>query len=301
MKMPQQILVVISGKHKEHEALQRALKFAEYNEIHIHLLNVIYESAFDLSHVLTSEHRKDIKQQFLADRQLYMNTIAEELTQRGIGCSVQVEWHHNLHEVIEEMVAELQPDLVIKRISADPLSINPFALPTDRHLIRYCQAPLLLVNQSTWSDAPILAAVDVLATDKEHNELNRVIIESAKLFSDLNFSALHIVNAYITHSVSAGIDFPMIDIEHLNSNTANFHREKLTELLEKNQLTAGFSHLHLIDAVPEKAISQVVKQIKPQLVIMGSIGRTGVSAALIGNTAEEVLSGLDCEVLCLSC
>ena len=51
--------------------------------------------------------------------------------------------------------------------------------------------------------------------------------------------------------------------------------------------------------VPEVAISQVVKQLNCQLVIMGSVGRKGISAALMGNTAEAVLAELNCEVLCL--
>lgn len=299
MKMPKQILVVISAQRKEHEALQRALKFAEYSDIHIHLFNVLYEPVLDMSEMLSPEHRSEIKQQHIADRTLYMNSVAEELKEKGIACSVRVEWHQHLHEIIEEVVNELKPDLVIKRISANPLSINPFALPTDRHLIRYCKAPLLLVKQSSWSDAPILAALDVLSADNEHQVLNQKILESAKLLSHLHFGALHIVNAYIAHSVSTGIDLPMIDFEKLNKNTENYHREKLTTLLEQHQLLSTSTQLHLLSGVPEVVIPNVVKQINPQLVVLGSVGRTGLSAALLGNTAEAVLAELNCEVLCL--
>ncbi len=33
------------------------------------------------------------------------------------------------------------------------------------------------------------------------------------------------------------------------------------------------------------------------MVVIGTIGRTGLSAAIIGNTAEHVIDRLDCDVL----
>jgi universal stress protein E len=42
MKIPKRILVVISGRHAEHTALQRALKFAEFDDIHIYLFISFY-------------------------------------------------------------------------------------------------------------------------------------------------------------------------------------------------------------------------------------------------------------------
>jgi universal stress protein E len=35
------------------------------------------------------------------------------------------------------------------------------------------------------------------------------------------------------------------------------------------------------------------------MVVIGTIGRTGLSAAIIGNTAEHVIDRLDCDVLAL--
>jgi universal stress protein E len=137
MKIPKRILVVISGRHAEHTALQRALKFAEFDDIHIYLFHSIYEPVMELMDVLSIEHRKKMKSLYMADRHLYMDTIADTLVKKGLSCSVNVVWHRELHEAIEEIVDELEPDLVIKRISADSSNLNPFAMPVDRHLLRY--------------------------------------------------------------------------------------------------------------------------------------------------------------------
>ena len=44
---------------------------------------------------------------------------------------------------------------------------------------------------------------------------------------------------------------------------------------------------------------KVADELDAQLVVLGSVGRTGLTAALIGNTAEHIIDRLDCDVLTL--
>ncbi len=46
-------------------------------------------------------------------------------------------------------------------------------------------------------------------------------------------------------------------------------------------------------------IPEVAKEIEAELVILGTVGRTGLSAALLGNTAEHVISKLSCNLLAI--
>lgn len=297
MKMPHNILVVISGKQKEHEALERALTFAKNNTIHIHLLNVMFEPVLEMIDVFSIEHRQEMKRQYLADRHLYMDSIAGEVVKKGINCSVRVEWCRDIHEAIEEVVNELQPDLVIKRISAEHLSINPFALPIDRYLLRYCNAPLLLVKHSNWTTFPVLAAVDVQAEDEQHIALNKAIIESADFMSHLSGSELHTVSVHTIYSLSAAIDVPNIDINSINANSADYHQQKLDKLVGEYKVNATKNHV--IGGLPEHEIPNMTKQIDAQLVVIGTVTRKGIAAAFMGNTVESVLAELNCEVLAL--
>ena len=56
---------------------------------------------------------------------------------------------------------------------------------------------------------------------------------------------------------------------------------------------------HIKEGLPELVIEQVAEKLDAELVILGTIGRTGISAALIGNTAEHVIDQLNCDVLAL--
>jgi len=47
------------------------------------------------------------------------------------------------------------------------------------------------------------------------------------------------------------------------------------------------------------AIPKIAKKIDAQLLILGTVGRTGLSGAFIGNTAEHVLANMSCDILTL--
>ena len=297
MKAPKSILVVISGKRKTHEALERALMFATNKNVHIHIFNSIYEPVMELTDVLSSDHRKEMKKEYMADRYLYMDEIAAKLDKKGIKCSVQVAWHRELHEAIEEAALELKPDLVIKRISADAGSINPFAMPVDRHLLRHCPAPLLLIKDENWSQGPIIAAVDPTASDAEHIELNNSIIEYSKMLGKLTDNPVFGVSSYTVPSVIPATGLPGVDYDLIRHDTFKTYEEKMQALLTAHKIP--LKNIHIIEGHAERSIPKFVEESHSQLVVLGTVGRTGLSAAFVGNTADHLLAELSCEVLAL--
>lgn len=297
MQALKNILVVISGKRKSHEALERALLFAANKDVHIHIFNSIYEPVMELTDVLSSDHRKEMKQQYMADRYLYMDELAAELDEKGIKCSVQVTWHRELHEAIEQAAIELEPDLVIKRISADAGSINPFAMPVDRHLLRYCSAPMLLIKDGQWGKGPILAAVDPLASDDEHCELNSRILEHSKMLGQMTGNPLVCVACYSVPTIDPTIGMPGIDYSLIRQDTYKMYQEKMQALLKAHDIS--LDNMQIIDGDAHHAIPRYVEKNHVQLVMMGSVGRSGLAAAFIGNTAEHILAELVCEVYVL--
>lgn len=54
---------------------------------------------------------------------------------------------------------------------------------------------------------------------------------------------------------------------------------------------------HLVKGSPRKEISALVKQLAVDILIMGTVARTGVPGLIMGNTAETILNQIDCSVL----
>ena len=54
---------------------------------------------------------------------------------------------------------------------------------------------------------------------------------------------------------------------------------------------------HLIKGSARKVIPALVRSVKAELVVMGTVARTGIPGYFMGSTAELVLSQIDCAVL----
>ncbi len=50
---------------------------------------------------------------------------------------------------------------------------------------------------------------------------------------------------------------------------------------------------------PEQLIPALARQVKADLVVMGTLGRAGIAGLLMGNTAEAILDQLTCSVLAI--
>ncbi|UZE96145.1 universal stress protein [Alkalimarinus alittae] len=56
---------------------------------------------------------------------------------------------------------------------------------------------------------------------------------------------------------------------------------------------------HLIQGTPDRELPKLADSLEADLVVMGTVARTGVAGLLIGNTAEAVLPQLRCSVLAI--
>ena len=58
-------------------------------------------------------------------------------------------------------------------------------------------------------------------------------------------------------------------------------------------------HTHLLKGWPRDEIPAFAKKVKADLVVMGTVARTGIPGFFMGNTAETILNKLDCSVLAI--
>jgi len=75
------------------------------------------------------------------------------------------------------------------------------------------------------------------------------------------------------------------------------HVDAVAALAEQFDIAA--ENRHVKEGMPEDVLPEVAKILDAEMVIIGTIGRTGLSAAIIGNTAEHVIDRLDCDVLAI--
>jgi nucleotide-binding universal stress UspA family protein len=205
-------------------------------------------------------------------------------------------------------------DLVIKAVGKGGAHSFLFG-GMDQHLLRKCPCPVwIMVGDTSANYRQILAAVDFDpwgeddAESQAEDSLNRQILGLAASLAASDFAQLHLVHAWqsITDNVIRVFSSDM-PVDEAAANRARERREHQfrLEMLEnkiKEQLGGeAYRYLsprfRLREGNPRDVIPELATELDADLVVMGTVGRTGIPGLLIGNTAEVILNNLECSVL----
>lgn len=304
MDMYQNILVVIDPTTDEQKALKRAIDLASRintttpeKKINITAFFSIFDFSYEMTTILSSGERDNMRQMVIKEKQQWLDDIIS-VSNSPITITSQVVWHNRPFEAIINQVIEHKYDLVIKGTHQHDKFKSVVFTPTDWHILRKCPCPVLLVKDHEWpQQGNILAALNVGSDEVEHLSLNESITQQAKNIAQLITANVHLVNSYPGTPVNIAIEIPEFDASEYNSAMQAHHKEAMNK--HANSFDIPLSNTHVEEGLPEAVIEQVALNLDAELVILGTIGRTGISAALIGNTAEHVIDQLNCDVLAL--
>jgi len=215
-------------------------------------------------------------------------------------------------EIIHEVLRNGH-DLVIK--SPEPKHWqNYFFGSTDIHLLRKCPCPVWLDKPSpSKSSFRILAAVDVIdmCSTKEHklrNDLSLKVLEMASALASCKLAELHIMHAWELKGeslmrgalINMSEEKVLAEVEQVKQEHTTWLDELLREvpkMLGQGNVACPEPQTYLVKGSALKEVLALAKQIKADLVVMGTVCHTGLPGFCIGNTAEMVLKQIDCSVL----
>jgi universal stress protein E len=304
MDMYQDILVVIDPTTDEQKALKRAIELASKviannpdGKINITAFFSIFDFSYEMTTILSGDERDNMRQMVIKEKQQWLdNIISVESSQ--IDITSKVVWHNRPFEAIINQVIEHKFDLVIKGTHQHDKFKSVVFTPTDWHILRKCPCPVLLVKDHEWpQQGKILAALNVGSDEEEHLSLNNSITTQAKNIAQLIDANVHLVNSYPGTPVNIAIEIPEFDASEYNSAMQKHHKEAMAQ--HANSFNVPIANTYVEEGLPESVIENVALKVDAELVILGTVGRTGISAALIGNTAEHVIDQLNCDVLAL--
>lgn len=271
MQAIRNILVVMEPERPEGLALKRAKLIAGVTQSHLHLL------------VCSKKH----------EHSSYLSDLCATLDKEGYSTSSQQAWHENLHQTIITVQQAEGCGLVIKQHFPDNPLKKALLTPDDWKLLRYCPAPVLMVKtDKPWTGGTILAAVDVGNADGEHRTLHNSIINHGYDIAALAKADLHVISAHPAPMLSAAD--PTFQ---LKETIEARYREQCKAFQAEYEIAE--ERLHVAEGPADVLIPQVAHQLNAAVTVIGTVARTGLSGALIGNTAEVILDALDCDVLVL--
>lgn len=290
------ILLIASRATDDAAALKRAVRLAKNNQARITVLDVIPPLPSDTQKLYRIAPPEKLQDLLTGQRLEELAKLTEPARKAGIEVDIKVLVGREFVEIIRETLRHGH-DLVIKAAEGPGGSKQMLFGSTDLHLMRECPCAVWIVKPAkSRKPARILAAVDPDPSDEEKNLLNRTIMELATSLSELEGSELHVVHAWVLYSEPL-LRLLVGKVDKIARDTRKTHRKWLDDLLVDYPLPHGGSRVHLVEGKSRDVIPALAKKQRAELIVMGTVARSGLPQFLIGNTAEEVLNQVDCSVL----
>ncbi len=309
MKRFKNILFVVDSEAKSSDAFERAVTLAQSNQAQLTVVSILEELPKWGSENILGMSLSELQDAIMNKSQLQLETMVTSMGKKlQINSKVLtgVAFLAIIREVLKQKI-----DLVIKSAEEKEGFMDKLFGSSDMHLLRKCPCPVWLIKPSRQGHyRKIMAAVDFdpIENKSEDYVINRQILEMSKALALSDFSELHIIHvwhAYGESSMRSGlVPQPEAYIKDYADRIHAKHQYLLDKLVSEIVDKSGPEvadylkpKIHLIKGFARDMIPELVKEQQIDLIIMGTIGRTGIPGFLMGNTAETVLNRIDCSVL----
>ncbi|WP_339644948.1 universal stress protein [uncultured Porticoccus sp.] len=303
------ILYVSEPAVAQETAFARAVSLAVKNQARLTVIDVMSPPPISVHLPPEAPGSAELKANLVAERYNALQSLTEPYSQDNQITLTVVEGKCFL-EVIRTVLREGH-DLVIKP-AENPDFMERLFGSDDMHLLRKCPCPVWLIKADEKPDYRcIMAALDFDPEEPASAEQgpNRQIIEFATSLAIADFADLHFVHAWDAPGemlFQVWSDNPEKSSLNYTEGERARHQSILDSLDRKIHARVGdeaYNYLspqfHLRQGPAPRVIPDMATQLKANLVVMGTLGRTGISGLIIGNTAEAILDQLTCSVLAI--
>lgn len=295
------ILVVANGERETDALLARAGWLAEANGAQLTLLDVIDASPGEFARLLSAlpgRRAQQVEQDVRTHLHQRLEGLAEPLRRLGVPVDVDLRQGVGFIEIIRR-VMDHQHDLVLKTAGQGP--IRPVMAGPDLHLIRKCPCPVWTLNTGAEPRARrIVAAVDPSPEDETRDDLNRRVMDLATSLARRDGAKLDVLTAWQLPEEGALrslVNAPDGEIELLLNKA---QRESAADLAVVTGRYGAYADLMRVLHIKGEAADVITRHAEDDQIdtlVMGTLGRTGLTGMFIGNTAETVLNRVTCSVI----
>ncbi len=301
-------------------ALALAVSLAKRNQARLTLIAVMEDLPSDVetqgSGQVSGQAVGGLLQRLMEDCHQELRSLVESKAGTGIEVRTRVDSGAPFLAIIRQVLREQHDLVMVTTEGEDGLKARLFG-STTMHLMRKCPCPVWAIKPSSSQRfTRILAAVDPSSPDDQHQNLDRLVIDLATSLARLNRSELHVLHAWHlpgerrlrSHNV-----IPQEQLDELLAGIRASRRARIDELLghysspdsspdSSSDASAAPSsdpvpRVHLVKGQAASEIPELIRNEGIDLLVMGTVCRTGVAGLFIGNTAESVLANVDCSVL----
>lgn len=302
MKQFKNILLYGGTQDNGEFALRRAVQLAEENGARLTILDVLKPVPMAMRLFSGSVEPDELQKFVYSQRRDELQTLCSANVPSGVSCEVKVTVGQPAVEIIRGVLRDGY-DLVLKTAEGGGLLQRGLFGSIGMHLMRKCPCPVWIFRPDRTPDFDrIVAAVDTESPDADHNGLNDQILELASALAKTENAELHIVQVWqlwMEQSLRGRAGMHADEVDAMVNKQEKSVRQALKSLLDHHGLSDANAKIHVLKGAPGYAIPELVRHVKADLLVMGTVCRVGIQGFLIGNTAEKILNDVDASVLAL--
>lgn len=302
MKRFKNILAIYDGKIGDEAALDRAIALARANGARLTLAEPVENTPGDVMAVFGSlpGSAAEIERRFVEERFASLERLAASIRHDGIAASANILVGRPFLEVIRAVIRDEHDLVVMNAKSRRGLRHLPFG-STSMHLMRKCPCPVWVMQPKVGRRfRRIMAAIDPDVTEASPGALDVKIMQLASSLARMEACHLDVLHAWDLSGADLDTSQSEISDEIMSQLVARnkaAHQAAVRRLIETIDLQGVAIDVHLPKGDPVQMIPEFASDKQVDLIVMGTIGRSGISGFLIGDTAEMVLRQVGCSVL----
>jgi nucleotide-binding universal stress UspA family protein len=280
-------------------AMDRAVSLAKNNEAQLTVFTVVKESLLEARMIFTHILPEKLHSHVIDEYRKKVNALAADIGQHGIDVRSKLVTGIPYLEIIRQVLRDKHDLVILASEGKGGLNERLFGA-TSMRLMRKCPCPVWVVKRTQARPCTrILAAVDPSIYDSRRGAINPLILQLASGMARKEAGELHIIHVWQLFGEryvrSSGMTMQAVQAAKMLEKKQ--HKQRLDTLLNRAGVTDLKPYVHLVEGNPEDCILDLVAEKGIDLLVMGTVCRTGIAGFLIGNTAEEVLNQVDCSVL----
>ena len=307
-------ILFVTNNSEDEISIERAVKLAKKNKAKLTLLDVVEKPPTWAGYRKERLEWDKLQRKEIETRIQRLDKAADphrkelEVLTRVLEGKIFLK---TIHEVLRN-----GHDLVMKEACAQRGIIRRAFASEDMRLLRKCPCPVLLTKHGFVGEFKhVIAAVDFddlndMDAPHPNNTLNTQIMDMAISLANEEDGNLNVMHVYqiMGEGLLYGYPVGMPDQEkaaYINDVRKDYE-SVVAKILGRAKRRLGDAlydsvniEISVIEGEPAEVIPEHSKRLNADLIVMGTVARTGVAGFIIGNTAETILNDIECSVLAL--
>jgi universal stress protein E len=275
------ILAATDFSTRSHRAIRRAGLLARATDAELTLVHVVDDERQELLELDTREAQRILQEQIGAIPEL-AETNVRSVVIAG-----------DAFDGILRTATTTATDLIVMGAHRKQLLQDIFIGTTIERVIRLGAYPVLMVNQQPAQQyRTMLAAVDL-------SEHSAAALRRAMSFGLIGEGSVTLLHAFFPYAKSKMIRSGMSQdgIDEYILSERQLALDDIAKFLVSNDLALPGHSVRVVEGRPFDVMADAVKELRPDVLVMGTHGRSAILRALLGSVTEEALRSLDVDIL----